>query len=81
MKGWRTNLWADWSTGNGLSRRRGADDSGVPFFFLGGDFLVAPFLVAPVFLTEVFLLLEGGLGMIDLEYRIVKAKIIPKAGC
>ena len=65
MKGWSTNLWADWSTGNGLSRRRGADDSDEPFFFLREGFLVAPFLGDSIFLAAVFFVLEGGLGMVN----------------
>ena len=77
MKGWRTNLWADRSTGSGLSRRRGVGDAAAPFFFLKGDFLVAAFLGdsiflaaafgGPIFLVVAFFGLEGGLGMIDLE--------------
>ena len=67
MKGWRTNLWADWSTGNGLSRRRGAGDSAEPFFLLEEGFLATLFLGDSIFLAAVFFVLEGGLGMIDLE--------------
>jgi hypothetical protein len=60
-------LWADGSTGSGLSRRRGVGDAAAPFFFCGEVFLAAAAFGVPIFLGAAFLGLEGSLGMIDLE--------------
>jgi len=47
-------------------------------FFLRAGFLGAPFLAEPAFLVAAFFVLEGSLGMVDLENWMVKIQIIPK---